>query len=206
MKKQKKDSLYESTYSIVVVYELLKCLGEPIKAPTIPSLRRERCVGYDVNIEWEDFELSLQFKVPGKKKGSRAHQYRFHKKPYYRIEVPNDRRHSQFATFDNRVKSKGRVGFYVAPLLQNKTALDVAFNSGNTLEHSIWIPLNCLQSQQENTHKHITFVDCKRIIWHSMKNERGKEMVIECGFSWRAARNLIHYFRRNRKIRCAAEM
>ena len=189
--------LYESTYSIAVVHELLKCLGKPTKAPTIPSLRRERYVGYDVNIEWSDFELSLQFKVPGKKKGSMAHQYQFHNEPYYRINVPNDGRHSQFATFDNRVTSKGRIGFYVAPLLQNKTDLDLAFNSGNVLERSLWIPLHCLKSQQENTHKHITFVDSEGIIWHSANNERGKEKVIEKDFSWGAARRLIRDFRMN---------
>ena len=156
MSKNTKNKLAERSFEFAVVHKLLTLdQAEFALPPRFPTTRRESQVGYDVTMDFRSVTISLQFKIPRRLRTARAKEYRFHEGPYYRISIPAQ----QADKFEFRAADKRRLGFFVAPKFNCLESFARVFRAGKILEWSIWIPLDCLASQNMDTIRCVTFTE-----------------------------------------------
>ena len=132
-----KSELSEFSYGYSIIREFENRLGPNMKAvPLLPSLRKEKKLGYDVKIV-ANKSIFLQFKL-SQYMTKRAREGAYMKGAYYRFNLDNI---SQFFALLNLSQiDSGNIVRYVAPLFHKLDEFNIYFFNDEVIKHSIFIP------------------------------------------------------------------
>lgn len=162
----------EFSFGFAFVHEYANHNPGLTEAPVLPSLRKERTVGWDAKLPFQGHPKFFQFKLSEYLCRSNASQWLCHNRPYFRFRItPLDKSDQH-----NRLLQLANDGYdvlYAAPMFHEIEEFNRNFQTSQVTTRSIWVPVQCLDPINEDDDPHcITFSRTRingiwNVRWHS---------------------------------------
>ena len=147
----------EFSFGFAFIHEYVNRNPGLTAAPELPSLRKEAAVGWDAKLTVQGNPKFFQFKLAEYLCRSKASQWSYHNRPYFRFRItPKEKsdQHNQLL----RLANSGNDVFYTAPMFHKAQEFDQNFQASRVTTSSIWVPVQCLDPINEKDDPHcITF-------------------------------------------------
>ena len=156
----------EFSFGFAFIHEYVNHNPGLSEVPILPSLRKERKVGWDAKLPFQGHPKFFQFKLCEYLCRSKASQWPFHHRPYFRFHItPQDKsdQHNRLL----RLANMGNDVLYTAPMFHEEEEFNQNFREGQVTVKSIWLPVRRLPSISGNDKHCITFNNDQLLWWHS---------------------------------------
>ncbi len=187
----------EFSYGFAVTAELDDLVGKNlIAAPVFPSLRKEKKLGWDVNLQFLGISVFLQFKLADCLTRSSASQWPSYGAPYFRIHLHRRLRSRQHNLL-KRLAQVHRHVYYVGPRFYLLDEFDAHYRSDAVVNESCWIPLSTLPWVNDNAQHCATYRTGSDVRFFSSQPEpiggdfAGKTWLGKLPEAWQAEQRIL---------------